>query len=141
MSVHPDDRKMLRNTRGPAGVSTRSMASPVAAHGLKHVFGTDPRANQDYFAFAPGDPAGDQGTEPSRGTAKVRYRAYKVLDLTPEAGSPDPTASPERFLTSEASAWTSWVRPEGRGPGQRPQTAIELSLGPTKPRTAPSLWT
>lgn len=66
----------------------------------------------DYFAFAPGDPAGDQGTEPSRGTAKVRYRAYKVLDLTPEAGSPDPTSSPERFLTSEASAWTSWVRPE-----------------------------
>ncbi|GJH22760.1 hypothetical protein CBA19CS22_39480 [Caballeronia novacaledonica] len=90
-----------------------------AAWNLKHVDMIDsvdapPNISSfvDYFAFPPGDPTGDGGKEPSRGTARVRYRAYKVLDLAPESGPPVASQWLERFLVSEPTAWTAWTRPE-----------------------------
>jgi hypothetical protein len=70
-----------------------------------------PRHFVDYFAAAPGQDEGDS-SQPTLGDNRFRYRAYAVTDLMPWLGDPGADRFHERFLVSEASAWTPWVRPE-----------------------------
>lgn len=62
----------------------------------------------DYFDSPPS--AG--GTQPMLGETRLRYRAYKLLDLHPEQGPPTNADLSTRFLVSEPSPWTAWVLPE-----------------------------
>ena len=63
----------------------------------------------DYFATPPSEGG---SARPSLGEVSVRYRAFKAIDLTPNAGSPGPAQFDSRYLLSAPSAWTAWVRPE-----------------------------
>lgn len=65
------------------------------------------RSLADYFSAPPSD--GDRASL-TRGERRVRYRAYKMVDLNPGLPGPDPTAFYTRYLVSEPSAWTGWVQ-------------------------------
>lgn len=65
------------------------------------------RSFADYFASPPAD--GDRASL-TRGERRVRYRSYKMVDLNPGLPGPDPAAFDSRYLVSEPSAWTAWVK-------------------------------
>ncbi|MET0857965.1 MAG: hypothetical protein ABWY27_14510, partial [Telluria sp.] len=67
----------------------------------------DARSYADYFASPPSD--GDRASL-TRGERRVRYRAYKMVDLQPLLPGPDPAAFHTRYLVSEPSAWTGWAQ-------------------------------
>ena len=64
----------------------------------------------DYFDSPPTEAGG--GLEPAFGETRVRYRAYKLVDLTPEITQHDSSGIGTRYLVSEPSAWTPWARQE-----------------------------
>lgn len=85
--------------------------SSQAAWGLKSTSmlqGKAPPSLVDYFDTPPTEPGG--GLEPAFGEKRVRYRAYKLVDLTPEITQHDPSGIGTRYLVSEPSAWTAWTR-------------------------------
>lgn len=63
----------------------------------------------DYFDLPPSEGG---GVQPSLGETLVRYRAFKAVDLMPDAGPPELADFGSRFLLSGPSAWTGWMRPE-----------------------------
>ncbi|MGE5453522.1 MAG: hypothetical protein ACM3VZ_16955 [Acidobacteriota bacterium] len=72
--------------------------------------GKAPSSFVDYFDSPPTEPGG--GLQPAFGETRVRYRAYKLVDLTPEIAQPDHAGIGTRYLLSEPSAWTAWARQE-----------------------------
>ncbi len=82
----------------------------------------------DYFDLPPIDGG---GVQPSLGETTVRYRAYKALDLMPDAGPPTSDQFGSRFLVSTPSAWTSWVRPEW------PRLTVSHTTKPTPRNSQP----
>ncbi|RTQ33678.1 hypothetical protein EJP69_14990 [Variovorax gossypii] len=100
----PDTRRFFFKLDTPVGWALRNAAMTRDKQGA-----AVPATFVDYFDLPPIEGG---GVQPSLGEVTVRYRAFKAIDLMPDAGQPMPDQFDSRFLLSTPSAWTGWVRPE-----------------------------